>query len=655
MFRSNRVCGTRHIGHAQPRSCRAYSSNAVSVGSPGDSSVPRKQTVIDTGSVRRLVELARPEWSLIAMSLGTLSITSTVTMLLPYSAGQVIDYTIQNGQNGISPMIWASGLLGLTAISAGGVYLRTVWLGQAGNRLVARLKQRLFASLLRQEVAFFANSATSTGDLLSRLSADTSLVQATLTSQVVAGLRSTIMTLGSMGMLIYTCPTLALVSCGTLPPVFILTRHYGKALQREQKTVQKEQGAATAVAQQALNHISTVQQFVAESYERNRYHTAIAQAHSTAVRTVRAQAVLESAAFVAANGAVLSVLGYGGTLVLDGSISAGDLSGFVLYSLLMAGNVATMSSLYAELVRAMAAAERIFEILDREPLIPAPSNDQSEQIDPLQRAEAIPSYVDNEHQIDLGGTNQRPLHVEFCNVVFRYPSRPEVPVLDGFSMEIAPGESVALVGGSGAGKSTIAALLTKLYDAPGVRIDGVPISQYEAHKVRAMVGVVPQQPSLVGGTIRENILYGSWHKFSSEQEQSLALEAAAKMAHVSDFANDFPDGLDTNVGANGLELSGGQRQRIAIARVLLKDAPLVILDEATASLDARSERKVHQAMESMMQGRTVLSIAHRLSTIRVADRIVVLRGGKVVQTGTYDYLASSAGPFSDLMKSQMQS
>ena len=614
---------------------------------------------LTSNTFRQLADLARPEWSLIGLSIGTLGVTSSVTMLLPFCSGQVIDYTIQNGQSGISPLVWAGGLLGLTCLSAGGVYLRNVWLGRAGNRIVARLKQRLLESLLRQEVAFFDKSTTSSGDLLSRLSADTGLVQATLTTQTVAGLRSAIMTLGSVGMLVVTSPTLAAVACSTLPPVFILTRHYGRSLKQQQRQVQKEQGVATALAQQALTNVTTVQQFVAERYECKRYHNAIATAHTTAVATAKSQAILESVAFVAANGAVLSVLGYGGTLVLEGTISAGDLSGFVMYALIMAGNVATLSSHYGEVLRALAAADRIFEILDRTPLIPSNQEATDAWQDPLTAVEVVftppAAPVNDTKHYNLHHFHKDPLSVEFCNVNFSYPSRPDVSVLNGFSVHVQPRESVALVGGSGSGKSTVAALLTRLYDVreSEIRINDKPIDTYDPHVLRNMIGVVAQQPTLVAGTIRENIVYGSWDLFSSEEERKEAIERCSDLAHVNEFSSSFPDGLDTEVGVNGSELSGGQKQRIAIARVLLKDPPLVILDEATSALDAKSEHTVHQTMRAMMNGRTVISIAHRLSTIRVADRIVVVDRGKVAQEGTYDDLSTCPGPFTDLMNTQL--
>lgn len=577
------------------------------------------------------------------MSAATLGITSSITLILPFASGQVIDYTINSPDNAMSPMVLASGLFGLSAVAGGGVFLRSLWLARAGNRIVARLKQQLYASLLRQESAFL--DSQSTGDLLSRLSADAQLVQSAVTHQAVAGLRGIVMSLGSASMLLYTSPTLAAVSCCTLPPIFIYTRKVGRKLQAQQEEVQELQGRAVSLAEQALSNVGTVKQFVAEDYETTRYQNAVAEAHSKALETAHMQAQLEAGAHVAGNGAVLAVLGYGGSLVLAGSISAGDLTGFVMYSLLMAGNLSGLTSLYGDMVRAVAASNRVFDILDREPHIQATTQAKLDpKDDPLVAAESKATATSH--------SEKAPLSIDFRNVDFRYPSRPDVDVLKNFTLSVAPGHVVALVGGSGSGKSTVASLLTRLYDgneSGSIKINGKAIDEYDPSDLRRMIGIVSQEPALFEGTIRDNIMYGEWGHVSDEQ-----VEEAARLAHVMDFSDDFPDGLDTLVGPRGSQLSGGQRQRVAIARVLAKNPPLVILDEATSALDAHSEYLVHLAMNSVMSGRTVLSIAHRLSSIRRADVISVVDNGSIVQSGTFEELSTNAGPFRDqLMKTQL--
>jgi ABC-type multidrug transport system fused ATPase/permease subunit len=637
---------------------------------------------LSSDALTRLVQLARPEWQLIGMSAATLGITSSITLLLPYASGQVIDYVVAtaasaaaatstNSSDALSPLVLASGLFGLSTVAGGGVYLRALWLARAGNRIVARLKQQLFDSILQQEHAYLDQQTS--GDLLSRLTTDAALVEEAVTSQAVAVLRHSIMTIGAMSMLLYTSPLLAAISCGTLPPIFVLTTKMGQRLEMEQEKVQELQGAATTLAEEAVSSVSTVKQFVAEQFESTRYRNAIAKAHDRALETAHMQAQLEAGAHVASNGAVLCVLGYGGSMVLEGSISAGELTGFIMYSLLLAGNVSGLTWLYSDLVRAGAASKRVFDILDRTPMIlPSSSSLTSKEsaslsstmlqqkstkatmdaLDPLEQFEFTPT----QYVYDHSQPTVHPVSIELESVNFRYPSRPQVQVLENFSLSVAPGEVVALVGGSGSGKSTISSLLTRLYDVndeykDSVRIAGIPVSQYDPLQLRRMIGVVSQEPTMFRGTIRDNIAYGEWSRVSDDQ-----IWQAAKAAHVLDFTKDFPMGLDTLVGARGSQLSGGQRQRIAIARVLVKNPPIVILDEATSALDAKSEHVVQNAMNSLMSGRTVLSIAHRLSTIRHASRIAVVEQGAIVQTGTFDELTSQeGGHFRDLMKTQLVS
>jgi ABC-type multidrug transport system fused ATPase/permease subunit len=625
-------------------SFRPFSSNSKEIsGDKQQTDNEKNLSPTSRDSLSRLMELSRREWKLIGLSAATLGITSSITLILPFASGQVIDYTINSPDNAMSPMVLASGLFGLSAVAGGGVFLRSLWLARAGNRIVARLKQQLYASLLRQESAFL--DSQSTGDLLSRLSADAQLVQSAVTHQAVAGLRGIVMSLGSASMLLYTSPTLAAVSCCTLPPIFIYTRKVGRKLQAQQEEVQELQGRAVSLAEQALSDVGTVKQFVAEDYETTRYQNAVAEAHSKALETAHMQAQLEAGAHVAGNGAVLAVLGYGGSLVLASSISAGDLTGFVMYSLLMAGNLSGLTSLYGDMVRAVAASNRVFDILDREPHIQATTQAKLDpKDDPLVAAELKATATSH--------SEKAPLSIDFRNVDFRYPSRPDVDVLKNFSLSVAPGQVVALVGGSGSGKSTVASLLTRLYDgneSGSIQINDKVIDEYDPSELRRMIGIVSQEPALFEGTIRDNIMYGEWGHVSDEQ-----VEEAARLAHVMDFANDFPDGLDTLVGPRGSQLSGGQRQRVAIARVLAKNPPLVILDEATSALDAHSEHLVHLAMNSVMSGRTVLSIAHRLSSIRRADVISVVDNGSIVQSGTFEELSTNAGPFRDqLMKTQL--
>eukprot|EP00534_Pseudo-nitzschia_fraudulenta_P011656 CAMPEP_0201217136 /NCGR_PEP_ID=MMETSP0851-20130426/189901_1 /ASSEMBLY_ACC=CAM_ASM_000631 /TAXON_ID=183588 /ORGANISM="Pseudo-nitzschia fraudulenta, Strain WWA7" /LENGTH=710 /DNA_ID=CAMNT_0047506771 /DNA_START=160 /DNA_END=2292 /DNA_ORIENTATION=+ len=624
-------------------------------------------------NLSRLVQMSKSEWPLIGLAASTLVVTSSVTLLLPYASGTVIDYTITSGGDGASPLVLASGLFGLSALAGGGVYLRTLWLAKAGNSIVARLKQRLYASILRQESSYLDQQ--STGDLLSRLTSDAQLLQGALTTQAVAGLRATVMSIGAGGMLLYTSPLLALVSCATLPPVFILTRHFSRKLKKRQEEVQEKLGEATSLAEQALSHPTTVKQSAAENFEAIRYRNGVAEAHATAVDTAHMQAQLEASAHIAANAAILGVLGVGGSMVLENSITAGDLTGFVMYSLLMSGNLSSLTSIYGDMVRAMAASTRVFELIDRQPrIVSSKSVDEQHSMDSAVDDPLLPiqysSTTNNQHGMngvtsdetgdstpDLGAAS-----IEIKNLSFRYPSRPDVPVIDNLTLVVPSGSVVALVGASGSGKSTIGSLLTRLYDADTagngkdeqspIRINGRSISDYDPQDLRQMISVVSQDPVLFRGSIRDNIRYGVWDRVSDEE-----IMEAARQAYVMDFANNFPDGLDTLVGPRGMQLSGGQRQRIAIARTLAnRNASIYIFDEATSALDAQSEHYVQSALQKIFQdhsGKTIISIAHRLSTIRHASTIAVMKDGAIVQTGTFDDLSTRDGPFRDLMKTQL--
>jgi ABC-type multidrug transport system fused ATPase/permease subunit len=602
-----------------------------------------KKAKLNRGSLAKLFQFSEPEWSLIGASAATLVVTSSVTLLLPYASGQVIDLTMATtgDGDGNSPLTMAGGLFGLVSVSGIGVYLRTMWLARAGNRIVARLRQKAYHQMLVQDVEYL--ESVSTGDFLSRLSADSQLIQSAVTTQAVASLRAMVMSAGSASMLLFTAPTLAAVSLCTLPPIFVSARYVGRQLQEKQQLVQELQAQATSLAEQALNGVTTVKQFNGEGYESHQYSKSIAKAHRTAMETAHMQAQLETITNIAANGAVLGVLGYGGTLVLDGYMSAGDLTGFVMYSFLMAGNLSALSGVYADVSRAVAASDRVMEILERHPSTPPPRLGEASGENPLEPPEEWTTAAITK--------NEDPISVRIENLDFSYPSRPDMVILDKLNLSIESGKVLSLVGGSGSGKSTVGSLLTRLYEVPRntIFINDRDLHDYSPDELRQDIGIVSQEPILFAGSIADNIRYGMWD--ASDED----VYKAAELAHVMDFTAGFRDGMDTLVGAKGAQLSGGQKQRVAIARVLLKNPPLVILDEATSALDARSEHLVQRAMSQIMESnKTVLSIAHRLSTIRHSDSIAVIQNGKVVEQGTFNELTKKTeGPFYKLMKTQL--
>ena len=541
-------------------------------------------------TLRRLADFSQPEHSLIGWSAATLFVTSSTTLVLPTASGQVLDM-VMGGDPTVSPVLVAGGLFGLTALAGGGVYARTLWLQQAGNTLVARLKHTLYQAILKQEMAFLDRMKT--GDLVTRLSQDTTMIQSAVTTQAVAALRALVMSTGSAIMLFQTSTTLAMVSLGTLPPLFLAARHVGQNLREKQRHVQNLHSQATAIAEEGLNGISTVVQFGAQAQEVNRYALGAHRAHEAAIKTGKIQAFFDGAVHVGANGAVLCVLGYGGSMVMAGTISAGDLTGFLMYSLLLAGNVSSLSGTYAEVMKAVAAADRVWEIVDRQPTIPSTDLDRimpllGMKLGEIKKSEEISSSALLVEDILPNNTPlyDHPLPVEFRNIQFAYPTRPDERILGPhFSLQVKPGEVLALVGGSGSGKSTLASLLTRLYDVDGDRatetsgifVDGRDIRDWDPSDLRQqVVGIVSQEPWLLDGTIEDNIRYG---RPTASYED---VQEAARLSNVLSFVNTFPNGLQTKVGPRGTQLSGGQRQRVALARLILKDPPVVVLDEGAA-------------------------------------------------------------------------
>uniref|UniRef100_A0A7S2V8Y6 ATP-dependent transporter ycf16 n=1 Tax=Entomoneis paludosa TaxID=265537 RepID=A0A7S2V8Y6_9STRA len=465
------------------------------------------------------------------------------------------------------------------------------------------------------------------------------MIQQAVTTQSVSVLRAIAMSTGSAVMLFNTSATLAALSLATLPPLFLGARVVGQQLREQQKTVQSLHGKSTTAAEETMSGMTTVVQFGAEKQELARYSDLVQKAHQAAIETGRTQALFDGSVHVAANGAILCVLGYGGSLVMQGSITAGDLTGFLMYSLLLAGNVSSLSSSFTEFSKAVAGFDRIMDIMDRQPAIPSGFNE--EKTTTVQ--------------------HDTPLPVEYRNVDFSYPTRPDEKILDRFTLRVEPGEVLAIVGGSGSGKSTLARLLTRLYDvngadgeieddsSTGIFINNKDIRDWDPVELRQeAIGIVSQEPWLIDASIEENIRYG---RPSATDEQVLE---AAQLANVVSFTDSFPEGLKTPVGPRGTQLSGGQKQRVAIARLILKDPPIVILDEATSALDAQSEHLVQKAIDSVMKGRTVISIAHRLSTIKGADRIAVLGDGQVLEVGTFEELSRKEdGAFKSLMGRQI--
>ncbi len=505
---------------------------------------------------------------------------------------------------------------------AGFNFVRVFQLGFVGEAVVADLRKQLFDHLVGLSLRFFEGRKT--GEITSRLTSDIATVQTAVSQAVAQFINQGISLVGGVVVLFVISTQLTLVMLVILPPVIIATAVFGRRLRRVSTAFQDEVAEANARAEEALVGIRIVQSFTAERIEGARYGAAIDTAFGSAVRRARLRAFFIPTVILAMFSGIGVVLWYGGQQALAGTLAPGTLITFLLLTVIVAGSIGTFTGLYSQIQEAIGASRRIFELLDTRPDLPEPAN-------PVALS-------------DVRG------EVRFEGVRFRYGDRGDDWVLDGIDLAARPGEVVALVGPSGAGKSTLVTLISRFHDPVEGRItlDGVDLRDLDPRALRAQVGVVPQETLLFSGTIADNVRYGRPDAPDAE------VEAATEAANADGFVRAFPDGYATLVGERGVKLSGGQRQRIAIARALLKDPRILVLDEATSSLDSESEALVQAALDHLMRGRTTFVIAHRLSTVLGADRIVVLDRGRIVQVGRHAELLAAGGLYADLYERQFR-
>lgn len=559
--------------------------------------------------LRALWPYLRLHKTTLALAVLALLIASGAMLVLPLAFRDVIDKGMAVQDRATIDLYFAAFL---AAAAVFGVFaaLRFYLVSWLGERVVADLRTDVYSRVIRMDPTFF--EVTRTGEVLSRLTTDTTLVQSIAGVNLSITLRSTIQLIGALALLIATSPSLAGMILLLIPLVIAPLIVLGRRLRNLSRESQDSIADTSGLAGETLNAIQTVQAFTLEDLHTDRYGKAVQTSFLVAIRRTKLRAVLTAMGTMMVFGSITFVLWQGAHRVLAQQMSAGELSQFLIYAVYVAISAASLSEMWGEVQRAAGAMERLVELRNATPVIVAPPNPQSFPQPPQGR-------------------------IRFENISFRYPSRPDTLALDGFTLDIRPGENIAFVGPSGAGKSTTFQLLLRFYDPASGRvvIDGVDIKNVRPHDVRARIGLVPQETVLFGASARENIRYGRPAATDAE------IEAAAQAAGADDFIRKLPQGYDTFLGERGTRLSGGQRQRIAIARALLKDPPILLLDEATSSLDAESERYVQEALERLMEHRTTIIIAHRLATILKADRIVVMDQGKIIDIGTHAQLLSS--------------
>jgi ATP-binding cassette, subfamily B, bacterial len=572
-------------------------------------------------SLSGLLPFVRPYWGRIALAGVFLVMAAATTLVFPVALRGLIDGGLSASDKGNQLVALREHFLELFGVAvAVGIFsaARFYMVSWLGERVTADLRNAVYAHVLEQSPEFF--ETTQTGEVLSRLTTDTTLVQTVVGSQLSLGLRNTVMGIGALVMLVWNNPYVMGLVLLIILLVVLPTMWFGRRVRRLSRASQDRVADSSAIAAEVLNAIPIVQSYTAESREAERFDAATENAFNTGIRRTRARAVLV-AFIIIANAALLLWGLYRGTQsVLAGTMSPGHLGETVVYVIILAGAVAVLGEVYGDLLRAAGATERLMELLDS----------RSPVSTPAQAVTLPPAH---------GGSE-----VAFEGITFNYPSRPATSALKEFSLSVPPGETVALVGPSGAGKSTVFQLLLRFYDPAQGRIllDGVSIREVSLLELRGRIGIVPQDAVIFSSSALENIRYG---RPGASDEQVIA---AATAAFAHDFITALPQGYDTFLGERGVRLSGGQRQRIAIARAILKNPPLLLLDEATSALDAESERMVQAALESAMRDRTTLVVAHRLATVQQADRIIVLDHGRIVEQGTHASLMHANGVYARL-------
>ena len=564
----------------------------------------------------RLFQYIKPYRLEFSFGLFFLLLSTAASLIFPALMGNLVDSASDKLVNNINHI--AIALLVLFALQAMFSYFRIVLFVNVTEKTLAVIRQETYAHLIKLPMNFFSKRRV--GELNSRIASDISLLQETFTTDLAEFLRQVLIILGGIVFLSLTSVKLTLFMLAIIPAMMLAAVFFGRYIKRFSKQVQEKVAESNTIIEETLQGISNVKAFTNEFFEIGRYTKKTNEVMQIAKKGGRYRGAFASFIIFCLFGSIVAVIWYGVLMINSNELSIGELFTFILYSVFIGASVGGMADIYAKLQKAIGATEHLMDILDEE----------KEEIHSTFSADAVKG------------------HIKFHNLNFAYPSRPDVQVLNNLNFEVQQGHYIALVGPSGAGKTTLASILFGFYKIEDgqISIDGKNIEEYDLHFLRKQIAIVPQDIILFGGSIKENIAYGKLD--ASEQE----IEDAAKKANALDFINDFPEKMETLVGERGIQLSGGQRQRIAIARALLKNPSILILDEATSALDSESEKLVQEAMHVLMKGRTSIVIAHRLSTIKNADLILVLENGQIIEQGTHHELQKNEGLYKQLSDMQ---
>ncbi len=560
----------------------------------------------------------------VLFALLALLVTAAATLAIPAALQLVIDRGFADGGDPGSIARWFRYLFLIVVVLAVGTGLRFYFVNWLGERVVANLRVKVQRNLLRQEPAFY--EANSPKEISSRMTSDTAVIEQVVGATLSVVLRNFLIAIGGMIYLFVLAPRLTAMVLIAIPVIIVPVTLFARRLRKVSRASQDRVADVGSLITETLSGMAIVQAFTQEAREQSRFAAAVERTFDTARRRILIRSVMTGVVITLGFGALVLLMWRGAVAVTEGVMTGGTIGSFVLTGFLVAGAFGALTEAYGDLLRGAGAADRLAELLRAEPRIAAPAKPQ-----PL--------------PVPARGS------LSFRNVSFAYPSRPHESALDDLTLEIEPGETVALVGPSGAGKSTLFMLAQRFYDPDSgtIRLDGIPLPSADPAEIRARMALVPQTGTLFSDTARHNLRYGRWD--ASDEE----IWEAARLANAADFLEALPQGLDTFLGEDGTRLSGGQQQRLALARAILRDAPILLLDEATSALDAESERLVQDALARVMRGRTTLVIAHRLATVREADRIVVMDQGRIVQQGTHTELLTRGGLYARLARLQFDS